>query len=346
MKRSFAPPARETLRVLAGALVCGLACTPNQSVKSGAPELTEFVIVQAGPMATTIRPDTPECGSGVDTGSACLPMGMPADVADGGTNDADIPADTLCRQTAASNWCQCQPQPYATWNCAPFASVMAVIAVFDRLLDTAPLDPGDAAGLTDLMMTSAGVGPAVDLVTDYSSTGQADGLVFNLYSPFFGNFRADGPSLFAAPQPAFPAGTTVTVMLNPDKVRAKDGKTSFTGSGPLMGGTLVFTTAPFTALFTPPATPTDDNPTPPIDAFVTFTNLVDPAVAATWITATSNGAPLDVTVVNASGTSFSVTPTSGAWVSGATIVVNVSATAKDLLDEPIGAVMPGMFTAL
>ncbi len=67
--------------------------------------------------------------------------------------------------------------------------------MFDRLLDTAPLDPGDAAGLTDVVTTMAGAGaPVITLLTDYSSTGAADGLVFNLFGPFyFGNFRAQRP---------------------------------------------------------------------------------------------------------------------------------------------------------
>ena len=65
MKRSFPPPVRDALLVFA--LSCGAACTPNQGVKPGAPELIEFTIVQAGPMATTVKPDTPDCMSGIGT---------------------------------------------------------------------------------------------------------------------------------------------------------------------------------------------------------------------------------------------------------------------------------------
>src|SRR5262245_57961898 len=107
MNRSFPPPAREALRVFFGLLVAllvpGAACTPNQGVKPGAPELTEFIIVQSPPAATIVTPDTPQCANGQATGDACHPTGVMADAADGGTNDADIPPDTLCRQVVEMN---------------------------------------------------------------------------------------------------------------------------------------------------------------------------------------------------------------------------------------------------
>jgi len=344
MKRSFPPPAREALRVLAGAAICcGVACTPNHDVKPGAPELVEFIIVQAGPSATMIKPDTPDCPAGIMNGAACLPMGVKADIADGGTIDADVPADGLCRDTDASNWCTCFPgadPKVGAWSCAPFSNVMAVIAVFDRLLNTDPLDPGDRAGLTDVVTASAG-----DLIADYSSTGSPDGLVFNLYGPFFGNFRGDGPSLFASPRPAFPSGAAVTVTLNPDKILAKDGHTAFTGAGPFENGTVTFTMAPFSAAVSAP--PDLSDPTMSPAATVAFTNFVDPMVAEASISATANGAPIAVTVTSADGgASYSVLPMTGAWPAGAMIVVSVSATAKNVLDQAIDAAVIGEpFTA-
>ena len=99
MNRSLPPPAR-ALRVLTGLLVLGAAaCTPNNGVKPGAPELIEFIVVQNGG-PTIVTPDTPDCATAQATGDACHPNGVMADAADGGTNDADIPPDTLCRQTA------------------------------------------------------------------------------------------------------------------------------------------------------------------------------------------------------------------------------------------------------
>ena len=83
--------------------------------------------------------------------TACLPMG--------GRGRRTVTRDAarrLCRQASAMNWCNCVPGRdddtgvTGAWDCTPFTNVTAVIAVFDRLLDTAPLDPGDAGGVTDV----------------------------------------------------------------------------------------------------------------------------------------------------------------------------------------------------
>jgi len=356
MKRSFLPPARDALLVFA--LSYGAGCTPNHDVKPGAPELIEFTIVQAGPVATTVRPDTPDCMSGIASGAACLPMGGGA--GDGGTA---LPADSLCRNATAQNWCSCVPDAddgaMGVWSCEPFTNVMAVIAVFDRLLDTSPLDPGDAAGLSDVVTADAT--PATDLLSDYSATGARDGFIFNLFGPaFFGNFRGNGPSLFSAPQPEFPSGATVTINLDAQKVRAKDGTTPFNGEGLLAAGQLVFTMAPFAASVSAPPAPTMEMPEPPIAATVAFTNFADaagcfsddddmtvdaPCTMAAHITATAAGAPIMVNVASADGTTYSVTPKGAdAWPAG-TIVVTVDATATNLIGQTVAAAAAATFTA-
>src|SRR4029079_4983522 len=93
-------------------------------------------------------------------------------------------------------------------------------------LDTAPFEPGDAP-VTGVMTTSAtGGSPAVPSGADYSSTGDATGLIFNLFGPaFFGNFRADGPSLFGVADPEFPSGAGGLVRPPGGKGPAKDGET-------------------------------------------------------------------------------------------------------------------------
>jgi hypothetical protein len=365
MKRSFVPPARQALCVLVGALACGAACTPNQGVKPGAPELIEFTIVQAGPTVTTVTSTTPACVSGIASGDACLPMGR-ASGADGGT---DTPADALCQDVADNNWCTCvadgTDDTMGTWSCAPFTNVMAVIAVFDRLLDTAPLDPGDAAGLVSVVTTTASAGaPTIELLSNYSSTGDPNGLIFNkIFGPLFGNFRGDGPSLYAAPQPEFPSDATVTVNLDATMVRAKDGTTPFVGTGLLQGGTLVFTMAPFAATVVPPDPPTMDMPDPPIAVTIAFTNFADnagcgppnavdptmsppPCVTLPHITVTANGAPVAVDVTSADGSAMSIAPPkSGPWPAGATIVVSIDATTVNLLGQPIAAAATATFTA-
>lgn len=340
MNRSFPPTAREALRVLVGLLIGGTACTPNQGVKPGAPELLEFTIVQGGAAATTVKPDTPECNTGVVTGDACFPGGRMAD-ADGGA----APPDALCRQVSANNWCTCvagdMDPNMGTWNCDPFANVTSVIAVFDRLLDTTPFDT--ATGPVAGVMTTSGGSPAVDVLSDYSATGNPNGLVFNLFGPaFFGNFRADGPSLLGVPQPEFPSGAVVMVSLQADKVHAKDGTTPYAGMGQLLGGTLIFTMAPFSAALLPP----DPMGMDPNAVTIAFSNMAPNP--KDHVTATANGAPIVVQVAGDDGSStFAVTPMGGgAWPAGAAIVVSLDATTKNLLDQTIVAAPPPLtFTA-
>jgi hypothetical protein len=348
MNRSFPSTAREAFRVLVGLVMGAAACTPNQGVKPGPPELIEFTIIQGGFNATTVRADTPDCKTGIVTGDACFPGGRMADVADGGALDADVPPDGLCRQATAStnNWCTCMvPDPMApdvgSWNCDPFANVTAVIAVFDRLLDTAPFDPGTAP-VAGVMTTSAtGGSPAVDILADYSATGDPNGLFFNFFGPlFFGNFRGDGPSLFGVPQPEFPSGATVMVSLQADKVHAKDGKTPYAGSGQLLGGTLIFTMAPFSAVLLAPDAMAMD----PTAATLAFTNMAPDPMA--HLTATSNGTPIMVVATTGdNGSTYAITPMAGGWPTGATIVITLDATTTNLLGQTIAAAATVTFTA-
>lgn len=76
---------------LAAALAVGAGCTPNNSVKSGAPVLIEVSIVEGGGAKVTSIP----AGAG-----AC-----PAETAAGGT--CDPAAATTCFLATASNWCRC-----------------------------------------------------------------------------------------------------------------------------------------------------------------------------------------------------------------------------------------------
>ena len=96
MNRPF--PRLEVLGLTAALAVAG-ACTPNTSVKSGAPVLIEMSVVEssaAGPVVTTFTSSAVECPTGAATGGMCDPT-----------------AAATCRQTAASNWCQCVANPPA-----------------------------------------------------------------------------------------------------------------------------------------------------------------------------------------------------------------------------------------
>jgi hypothetical protein len=234
-------------------------------VKPGAPVLKQVTIVEytpAGPSTTDITGDVPECETGVTGGDTCrLVDETPSDggVPDGGLAKAD-PA--LCK-TATNDWCRCQGDPSASevseWNCAPFAPTSLVIATFDRLIDTTPFEsdggikPEEIAALTATPTPPTAFSPLVD----YSSTGTPTSLVFAVYSPNWGNFvtgnpndnfyRWAGPSIEVMGAPALPSGSTISVDLNKMNVRAKDGKTAFTGMGLLADGAIKFKTAPFTA---------------------------------------------------------------------------------------------------
>jgi hypothetical protein len=193
--------------------------------------------------------------SGADAAAeAAAPMSVPDEPA--ATGAACDPAKHGVCKKGEADWCRCLADPndmtmtMGIWNCEPFAPLSVVVATFDRLLDTDPLDPGDAGNTSrDDIATFTAVPPppkAVSTVTDYSSTGSSTGAVFNVYGPmFFNNFRSGGPSLQVGASPAMPADATVTITLDPTKVRAKDGKMAFAAMGMLANGSLRFKTAPF-----------------------------------------------------------------------------------------------------
>jgi hypothetical protein len=249
----------------------------------------------------------------------------------------------MCRQVDAMNFCTCAPDAMdmtmGAWGCPPFANVTTVIAIFDRLLDPEPLDPGEDPGIMNLLDVSAGAGaPMFDTVTDYSSSGTPMGLITVLGGLFFGNHRLAGPSLLTTAMPGFPSGTAITVRLDGTVVRAKDGRTAFTGEGLLQDGTLTFTTAPFAAAITVPD-PAMPDMTP---VTIGFTSDVDPATIVAHVHVTSNGAAFAGVDITSDGHSVTVTPTT-TWPAGATIVVSVDATAQNLLGQTIAAAASEMF---
>jgi hypothetical protein len=399
MKRQFPRIERRALLGLAAALTTlGAACSPNNNVKPGAPVLTEVEIIEnygtASPAVTSIPSGVAECPTATTDGGADGAIdGGPAASINGGMCE---PSVTICRQTSASNWCRCvansQPSPPApspcmdagsattadastdagapdapatpggTWNCAPFSPNSVALFVFDRLLDTVPLDPGDAGAVTNAAMSMIVPKPrmSVAVTADYASNGSPNEIIF----PLLGDLRVDGPSLLFAGQPELPANSTLTITLDGTKVRAKD-TTPFTGSGFFAGGTLTYTTRSFGAsLSTPPTTPPAADAgacTPPpttvtpgkTPATVTFDNLVDPTVIAGHVTITavslSSGASSTVAVSATSmdGLNVSIAPAMKAnWPESSTITITIDATAPDLVGDTLGAAVPapGVFT--
>jgi Bacterial Ig-like domain len=257
MKR-FPRAMTEALGLVGLVIVVSASCSPDQSVKPGAPVLTQLTILENGSTPTNITSDLVACKADTKTGDVCF---VADNVVEGQTVDA---MDATCKLNDA-DWCRCtgdaSMSPMGTWNCDPFSPMSVVIATFDRLLDTDPIDPGDAGFRTDIATLTAVPTPAkpIEADTDYSSTGSDKGVVFNVFGPmFFGNYRSGGPSLEVVGSPALETGATISIQLQGSSVRAKDGKTPFTGSGFLKDGTLSFKTAAFSASITVPTQPPPD----------------------------------------------------------------------------------------
>jgi hypothetical protein len=391
MKRLFPQIERPILVGLAAALATfGAACSPNQGVAPGAPVLTEIDIVEnpyTATNVTSIPSAVTDCPTGAasDGGAIDGATGTTPAAATGGMCDPTV-AVPICRQVSAKNWCRCvantppSPPPASTctdagtsgaavdagsadaaaplggtWNCDPFAPTSVALFVFDRLLDTTPFDTDDSGASPNVATTTISLTPPnpVTVTVDYTPNGSPNEIIF----PLLGDFRSDGPSLLFAAQPTLPTAAAFTVTLDPTKVRAKDGKTAFTGTGFFKAGSLTYTTAAFMASITPPPTtplaadagvcaipPTTVTPdmTP---ATITFNNLVDPKVIAAHvtITATSVTGQITFTAASADGLNVSITPDAN-WPASSTITITLDATATDLDGDLVGAVQSATFT--
>jgi hypothetical protein len=380
MNRPF--PRLEVLGLTAALAVAG-ACTPNTSVKPGAPVLIELSIVEfesAGPVLTTVTPMTGLCPDATAEGGACdsvaypvcesvttsnlcrcvpnpPPMSPPpttdAGASDAATSDAGKPdagaatSDAGAKSDASSD--AAAPMLTGTWSCS-FAPTSAVLYVFDRLLGTASL--GDGGGAPNLATTTPA---SVVLNGDYASNGSPNEIIF----PLLGDFRADGPSILFGGVPGLPTSTTITVALDKTKVLAKDG-TPFTGTNLLTDGRITFATQPFGGILTapPPPAPVGDAAAPTTvtpdmtPATVVFTNLVDPTALASHITVTAapppaGGSPtVAVDVASMDGLNVTIAPAMGAnWPANTTITITIDATATDVVGDVLAApVDPVSFT--
>jgi Big-like domain-containing protein len=253
MKRLFprVVPAALSLLGLLGFVSVNEGCSPNNDVKPGAPVLMALTIVENGSTNTSITADAIMCAVAVKGGGDCF---VADNVIEGKKVDS---ADVTC-QTTTSDWCRCIGDPTmsvkGTWDCDAFSPTSMVYATFDRLLDTTPLDPGDAGTRDDIatFKSTPATPTPVTTSTSYSSTGAPT------YFLFGGGPNLLGPSLTIQAMPAMPAGTMVTLTLDKTKVLAKDGKTPFMGKGPLVDGTLTFNTAAFGVQIGVPTAPPPD----------------------------------------------------------------------------------------
>ena len=217
-----------------------------------------------------------------------------------------------------------------------------VISTFDRLLDTTPLAPGPVAyggvGAAETVTAAASPGGATPVLTDYTSNGFPVGLLLPLFGAYYyQNFRLDGPSLFTIPEMAFPSDAIVTLKLTGTLVRAKDGKTPFTGDGELLLGILSFATSAFEG-----AVVASDLIAPDMSTVaVTFTNLVDPTQVEGHITVTAApGGPVPITLGAIDGNTIGVAPVT-TWPAGATLTFTIDATTPNVLGQTLGTAITG-----
>jgi hypothetical protein len=234
MKRLFPRVVSEALAgITIGAIVTSAACDPKSGVQPGAPVLTTLTIVEPSGTKTNIDAMTAACDPAITNGGDCDPTATP-----------------VC-QLASKTFCHCDakmmddpsilPESPVSMGLATctYDTASTVIAVFDRLLDTGPLAPTSDAGTLPTNVVQVMVTPTstVTVTADYAATG-IDGLI---YPAVFG--YPTGPNITFAADPAFPGGSDITLTLLPDKIRAKDHKTPFTGMGLLNAGVLTFSTA-------------------------------------------------------------------------------------------------------
>jgi hypothetical protein len=245
MKRLFPRAVPEALVVL---MLVGGACAPSSNVTPGAPVLKTLTIVSPNgtPHGTRydVTPDTQLCPTTYAEGKDCDPTGFA--ICELGANVVcHCDGTDMCDPKKGTLTCTYDPQSY-------------VVATFDRILDTTAFDAKKTVATLVAMPTSTAVA-----ATDYTSSGSSTGLVFTQWSApaFTGGYFADivGPTIAMTGSPAVPTDSTVTFTLDPTLVQAKDGKTPFTGKGPLMDGIVAFKTSGFSASITVPAPP------PPMD---------------------------------------------------------------------------------
>jgi hypothetical protein len=229
-----------------------------------------------------------------------------------------------------------------------------VVSLFDRLLDTTAIggfdgdvETGSALATVTVVPTlSPGVsayypsfyspdGAPVELVP---GTGVSGGLIFG-----------PGPTISTTGAPTFPSASTITVVLDPAKVRSKKGE-PFTGVG-----TFTFQTSRFAASISVPMGDADpdagaDAGAPPVKpamqpVAIAFNNLPGDSIAD-HVSVTAGGTAFAAVTVSpdASNPTIIVVAPTGSWPASTTVTVTVDATAADALGGTTGSAVSGSFT--
>src|SRR6185312_415355 len=159
MKRPF--PRFEVLG-LAAALAAGAACTPNNSVKPGAPVLMELALVEnGGAQITTVTQTTTTCPDKTAEGGGCPTALFPATF----FPPTGQTFYTPCQTTTDNIVCRCIPKPIApprpTSDAGASDAAVSDAAVSDA--GNASIDAGAAdAGGSMADAGDAGSSPVVD----------------------------------------------------------------------------------------------------------------------------------------------------------------------------------------
>lgn len=248
-------------------------------------------------------------------------------------------------------------------------------ALFDRILDPTPLEELDGDGGITPKEGVANVewsGGAIPVRSLYVPDGDRK---FTLIPAAFGLPYANGPSLTVTPAMGLPSGSSVTVALEPSKVRSHDQATPFVAGEGVMT-MLTFDTEPLMATVTVPAPEAPDagsddagsddagsddggassGTAPPVAADyvvnISFNNVTADATAdAIQVTVTLAGAPVaGLDPPKARDTmnpaNWTISPPEDGWPPGAVVTVTVGADAADTFQQTLAAPVSATFTVM
>lgn len=251
----------------------------------------------------------------------------------------------------------------------PAPPLSSIHARFDRILDPDLLEAVDSDGgivPKGGVATVSWTGGPIEAATVYNPNGHYK--LSLIPAAFFGVPYGVGPSVTVIPATGLPSAATVTVTLDPNKVRSHDGTTPFVVGQDLEGNDVVspavFHTAPLAVSTDAPLPPPPDGgaddggappePAPPVAAdfilHLTFNNFTpDSNRAGIQVTVTVGGAPVaGLTPVLAhdapTAAGWTVSPPASGWPAGAVVTVTVAATVTDLFLIPLGAAATTTFT--
>lgn len=198
-------------------------------------------------------------------------------------------------------------------------------ALFDNPIDFELVQDADAGvGKPGVVTVTAPNAPMV--TTLYTPNGHHQ---FTLIYP-------KGPTITANLSPGLPSGVPVTVTLDAQKLRAKDGQPAIVPPGM---NVLSFVTAPFSV------GPAAMQMAYPADAPLTIaTSNLPEETFGTKVVVTGVGADMmalsletEVKPVEGDPTQFTIANKNGAWPEGATITVTIAADAADFFGMPLAA---------